>query len=114
MIFGDDEMDHWIGRQCVIYADPTVMFGRKPVGGIRVRAVEHPAPLNTPSPSAAPSPTPVPPQHHNVPAGHAAPPFNPDAHDNDWRNAQIPTQTGPAPNVGGPAPTDPPFLPEHG
>lgn len=33
------EMDHWIGKQIVVYVDPTVQFGGKRVGGLAVRAV---------------------------------------------------------------------------
>jgi hypothetical protein len=32
-----DESDGWYGRQIEIYADPSVMFGRERVGGVRVR-----------------------------------------------------------------------------
>jgi len=49
-IIGDDEMDHWKGHRVVIYPDPSVMFGSKRVGGIRVKDVE---------PSSAPPPPPV-------------------------------------------------------
>jgi hypothetical protein len=33
-----DESDHWIGQPVELYKDPTVMFGGKRVGGVRVRA----------------------------------------------------------------------------
>ena len=87
-LFGDD-MRSWVGRQVVVYVDPTVMFAGKPVGGLRVKA--------PPSYEASAAPAAPPIQHHDVPAGTAVPPFqnppagtavepfNPEAHDNDWR-----------------------------
>ncbi len=48
-IFGSDDTDHWNGKKLVLYTDPTVSYGGKVVGGIRVRqpkisAVPTPAP----------------------------------------------------------------------
>jgi hypothetical protein len=37
--FGTSETDEWIGRPIVAYDDPTVEFGGKIVGGVRLRAV---------------------------------------------------------------------------
>ena len=37
-ICGSDNTDDWMGHKCVLYTDPTVAFGGKVVGGIRVRA----------------------------------------------------------------------------
>ncbi len=37
-ICGSDDTDDWIGKKIVLYADPTVAFKGKIVGGIRVRA----------------------------------------------------------------------------
>ncbi len=37
-VLGSDETDDWIGRDIELYVDPSVMFGGKRVGGIRVRA----------------------------------------------------------------------------
>lgn len=37
-IAGTDDTDAWVGKQFVIYFDPTVEFGGKLVGGLRVRA----------------------------------------------------------------------------
>lgn len=34
-----DESDEWTGKQIILYDDPSVSFGGKLVGGIRVRAV---------------------------------------------------------------------------
>lgn len=39
-IYGDDS-DGWHGRPIEIYVDPTVMFGKKMVGGLRVRAPQN-------------------------------------------------------------------------
>lgn len=37
-ICGSDDTDDWTGHKVVLYTDPTVAFGGKVVGGIRVRA----------------------------------------------------------------------------
>jgi hypothetical protein len=37
-IFGSDDTDNWTGKRLVLYTDPTISFGGKVVGGIRVRA----------------------------------------------------------------------------
>ncbi len=37
MIFGSDDTDHWTGKKVVLYVDPTITFGSKVVGGIRMR-----------------------------------------------------------------------------
>lgn len=37
-ILGSDDFDDWIGQQVVLYNDPTVSFGGKLTGGIRVKA----------------------------------------------------------------------------
>jgi hypothetical protein len=44
-IFGSDDTADWIGKQVVIYNDPTVSFGGKITGGIRVRASKRPQPV---------------------------------------------------------------------
>lgn len=60
-ILKSEETDNWIGNKVVLYDDPTVPFGGKLVGGIRVRA-----PRNQPAPQppkpAAPAPVQPPPQ----------------------------------------------------
>lgn len=33
-----DDFDDWVGRKIVLYNDPSIIFGGKMVGGIRVRA----------------------------------------------------------------------------
>jgi hypothetical protein len=35
---GSDDTDHWIGKQVVLYNDPSVQFQGKLIGGIRIRA----------------------------------------------------------------------------
>lgn len=40
-IMGSDETDDWIGKEVVLYTDPTISFGGKITGGIRVRAPQN-------------------------------------------------------------------------
>jgi hypothetical protein len=40
---GSDNTDDWIGKRINIYDDPSVSFGGKPVGGIRVRRARRQA-----------------------------------------------------------------------
>lgn len=47
---GDDEMDNWRGLKITLYVDPTVMFGGKAVGGIRVGMANGAAPRPAPPP----------------------------------------------------------------
>lgn len=49
-IVKSEETDNWAGHKIVLYDDPTVSFGGKLVGGIRVRAPRN-------QPAAAPAPT---------------------------------------------------------
>ena len=49
---GSEETDDWTGIQIVLWADPTVSFGGKLVGGVRVRP--HTAQAQ-PAPTAAPA-----------------------------------------------------------
>ena len=37
-ILGSDETDEWVGGKIVLYRDPSIQFGGRLVGGIRVRA----------------------------------------------------------------------------
>ncbi len=66
-----EETDNWIGAKIVLFDDPSVSFGGKLVGGIRVRAprgqaarVNPPAPApktaGTPTPKPRPNPAPEP------------------------------------------------------
>jgi len=50
-----EDTDTWPGHKVVLYDDPTVSFGGKLVGGIRVRA-----PRNQPAAPVAPKPAPAP------------------------------------------------------
>ncbi len=56
-IFGSEDTDDWIGKQIVLYTDPTIMYAGKVVGGIRVRKPKAKAPTVVP---AKPKPAPVP------------------------------------------------------
>ena len=35
--FADSETDHWLGKEIVVYNDPSVMYAGKVVGGVRVK-----------------------------------------------------------------------------
>lgn len=52
-----EDTDQWTGHKVVLYDDPSVSFGGKLVGGIRVRAPRNPAPAARPAP-AKPAPAP--------------------------------------------------------
>jgi hypothetical protein len=52
-VFGSDDTDHWVGKKIVLYVDPTVSYGGKVTGGIRVRAPKK-KPVAAPAPSAPP------------------------------------------------------------
>jgi hypothetical protein len=51
-IFGSDDTDHWNGKKLVLYTDPTVSYGGKVVGGIRVRQPKPGSAAPTPPPPA--------------------------------------------------------------
>ena len=51
-IFESEDTDHWTGKRIVLYTDPTISFGGKVVGRIRVRR---------PKPQAAQTRKPTPP-----------------------------------------------------
>lgn len=51
-ITGSEDSDGWIGRKVVLYTDPSITFGGKLVGGIRVRAPKGKA-AQAPAPPAA-------------------------------------------------------------
>ncbi len=69
-----EETDNWIGDKVVLYTDPTVSFGGKVMGGIRVRA-----PRNQPKPvPAQPNPAPAP-----APQPDPAVPYEPGASDDN-------------------------------
>jgi hypothetical protein len=51
--FLGNDTNTWMGRQIVIYNDPTVAFGGRTVGGIRLRAPKNQAPAQAnPAPAA--------------------------------------------------------------
>jgi len=56
MITGERNSDNWGGMKIVAYDDPSISFGGKLVGGIRVRAPRGPAaqrpPIAKPAPTA--------------------------------------------------------------
>ncbi len=54
---GDEDYDNWTGVVLVLFDDPTIMFGKKRVGGIRIRARRDQAPAAHPVGTPA-SPTP--------------------------------------------------------
>jgi len=37
-ILGTDDFDQWMGKEVVLYRDPTISFGGRITGGIRIRA----------------------------------------------------------------------------
>ena len=52
-ISGHDDSDKWSGVSVVVYVDPSVMFGSKRVGGLRIREPKQSqATQNTPPPPA--------------------------------------------------------------
>ena len=53
---GSDDTDHWIGKQVVLYNDPSVQFQGKLIGGIRIRAPKK-KPAAAPAQSAPPPAT---------------------------------------------------------
>jgi hypothetical protein len=53
MALGSDETEEWIGKQIVVYNDPTVAMKGKLVGGLRVRASKAPQQLPRPVPGQA-------------------------------------------------------------
>lgn len=48
-----DDTDNWTGHKIVLYNDPSVSFGGKVMGGIRVRAPRIPKPAAAPAPAPA-------------------------------------------------------------
>lgn len=58
-ITGKDTIEEMVGYKVVLYVDPTVKFGKKKVGGVRVRA---PRPTQPPQQQRQPAPRPAPAQ----------------------------------------------------
>lgn len=55
MIYPVKDTDEWIGKKVVLYNDPTISFGGRLTGGIRIRAPKKLAAPSAPAP--APSET---------------------------------------------------------
>lgn len=53
-ICGTDDYERWRGHTVVLFVDPTVKFGGKTVGGLRVRAVVSAVPPPPPPPVREP------------------------------------------------------------
>jgi len=49
-ICGTDDYGAWVGHPVVLYSDPSVMFGGKRVGGLRIRSAAAVAPAPPPPP----------------------------------------------------------------
>jgi hypothetical protein len=45
---GSDETDDWMGKQIVLYNDPTIVFAGRRTGGIRIRPATGGAKASTP------------------------------------------------------------------
>jgi hypothetical protein len=62
---GSLDTDDWLGKKIVLFNDPTVSFGGKLTGGVRVRAAKKPTSPRMSAP--APDPRPEPPEDDDVP-----------------------------------------------
>lgn len=51
-ITGTEDYASWVGTAVVLYVDPTIKFGGKTVGGLRIRSVTASAPPPPPPPAA--------------------------------------------------------------
>jgi hypothetical protein len=54
---GSDNSDGWIGKKVVVYLDPTIVFGGKVTGGLRIRAFIPKTVTQVVTPTPAPIPT---------------------------------------------------------
>lgn len=54
-ITGSTNTDNWRGKKIVLYSDPTIQFGGKLVGGLRVRAPKTPKTAPAAAAPAAPA-----------------------------------------------------------
>lgn len=69
-IIGSEETDDWTGHKVVLYNDPSVSYGGKVMGGIRVRAPKQPRPAAQPAPKPVATPAktaPTEPDENDVP-----------------------------------------------
>jgi len=66
---GSDDYDQWAGTPCILYVDPSVTFGGKRVGGIRIRGVNGGRPAQVELPPERPTPVdpPVPITDDDIP-----------------------------------------------
>lgn len=55
-IMGSDEAEDWIGKKIVLYIEPSVSYGGRVTGGIRVRAVRNQPASPQKAPEANPEP----------------------------------------------------------
>jgi hypothetical protein len=60
-ITGTDDFAGWVGHPVVLYVDPSIKFGSKLVGGLRIRAVQQAAPPARPFAVQPPPPPYLPP-----------------------------------------------------
>jgi len=42
VVCGSDESDNWVDKEVIVYVDPTIVFGGKIVGGLRIREAAEP------------------------------------------------------------------------
>lgn len=61
-----EDTDHWVGHKIVLYDDPSISFGGKLVGGIRVRAPRGQA-AKVVAPAPKPAAAPESPDDHGTP-----------------------------------------------
>lgn len=64
IVTGEEDTDNWVGKKIILWNDPTVSFGEKMTGGIRVQL-----------PQTAPVAAPATPQSENPGAGMEDAPF---------------------------------------
>lgn len=62
-----EDTDHWVGHKIVLYDDPSISFGGKLVGGIRVRAPRGQAAKAAAAPAPKPAAAPESPDDHGTP-----------------------------------------------
>ena len=55
VFYGSDDTDDWMAKKVVLWNDPTVMYGGKPIGGIRVRLPKGVDPIPPSVPQATPA-----------------------------------------------------------
>ena len=98
---GTDETDQWIGRQVVLYNDPTIQFQGKMVGGIRIRGADQ---AQTPAMGGQPGAGAVVPQPPASPAPAGSPPTFQNPQAQAAQQAAPQQASGTAPGTATPAP----------